>query len=37
MRLITVEQVVNLHYKMANATGGMTGVRDLNLLEISFV
>jgi death-on-curing protein len=33
MRLITVEQVIKLHYKMADATGGMTGVRDLNLLE----
>lgn len=33
MRIITVEQVIKLHYKMADATGGMTGVRDLNLLE----
>ncbi|MDD4295575.1 MAG: type II toxin-antitoxin system death-on-curing family toxin [Ruminiclostridium sp.] len=33
MKLITVAQVIKLHYKMAEATGGMTGIRDLNLLK----
>ena len=33
MKLITVEQVIKFHYKMAEATGGMIGVRDLNLLK----
>src|SRR5689334_21648743 len=33
MKRITIEQVINLHRKMANSTGGDTGIRDLNLLD----
>ena len=33
MRMITVNQALNLHKKMVEATGGGEGLRDIDLLE----
>lgn len=35
MRILTVEQVIELHSKLIQATGGLDGVRDVGLIESS--
>ena len=35
MRIMTVEQVVELHRKLIEATGGLDGVKDVGLIESS--
>ena len=33
MKRISIDQVIALHQKMIDATGGVNGIRDKNLLE----
>ncbi len=33
MRILTVEQVIELHSRLIQATGGLDGVRDAGLIE----
>ena len=33
MKRISIDQVIALHHKMIDATGGVNGIRDKNLLE----
>lgn len=33
MKMISTDQVIALHQKMIDATGGINGIRDINLLE----
>ena len=33
MRILTVEQVIDLHSRLIQATGGLDGVRDVGLVE----
>ncbi|HEO6584809.1 TPA: type II toxin-antitoxin system death-on-curing family toxin [Streptococcus agalactiae] len=35
MRILTVEQVIELHSRLIQATGGLDGVRDAGLVESS--
>ena len=35
MRIMTVEQVIELHRKLIQATGGLDGVKDAGLIESS--
>lgn len=35
MRILTVEQVIELHSRLIQATGGLDGVRDAGLIESS--
>lgn len=35
MRIMTVEQVIELHRKLIEATGGLDGVKDVGLIESS--
>ena len=33
MRILTVKQVIDLHSRLIQATGGLDGVRDVGLVE----
>lgn len=33
MILLTVDEIIALHYKLIEKTGGSDGIRDINLLE----
>ena len=33
MILLTVDEIIALHYKLIEKTGGSDGIRDMNLLE----
>ena len=33
MKILTVEQVIELHTKLIQATGGLYGIRDIGLIE----
>ena len=35
MRILTVKQVIGLHSRLIQATGGLDGVRDVGLIESS--
>ncbi|CBR26906.1 hypothetical protein [Streptococcus phage phi-SsUD.1] len=35
MKVLTVEQVIELHTRLIQATGGLDGVRDVGLIESS--
>ncbi|HGA1150855.1 TPA: type II toxin-antitoxin system death-on-curing family toxin [Streptococcus suis] len=35
MKVLTVEQVIELHTRLIQATGGLDGVRDVGLIEFS--
>ncbi|CYV37521.1 TPA: type II toxin-antitoxin system death-on-curing family toxin [Streptococcus suis] len=35
MKVLTVEQVIELHTRLIQATGGLDGVRDIGLIESS--
>ncbi|MEG3312015.1 type II toxin-antitoxin system death-on-curing family toxin [Streptococcus sp. SS-4456] len=35
MKVLTVEQVIELHTRLLQATGGLDGVRDVGLIESS--
>ena len=35
MKILTVEQVIELHSRLIQATGGLDGVRDVGLIESS--
>lgn len=35
MRILTVKQVIGLHSRLIQATGGLDGVRDVRLIESS--
>ena len=37
MRILTREQVITLHQKLLNQSGGGTGIRDLNILDSAIV
>ena len=36
MKVLTVEQVIELHTRLIQATGGLDGVRDVGLIESIF-
>lgn len=36
MRILTVKQVIGLHSRLIQATGGLDGVRDVGLIESSW-
>ena len=35
MKVLTVEQVIELHTRLIQATGGLDGVKDIGLIESS--